>query len=230
MDRFPASSTDRVVLTMPGVGEDAAARVLRNTHLLLSATLLWSALCAIVAMQLQLPYPGVLLTIVGYYGLLFGIMRLRNSAWSIALVFALTGFMGYTLGPILNFYLRALPNGGTIIMTSVGLTGIVFLSLSAFAIVTRKNFRFMTNFLFVGCITGVLLSLGAVLFHLPGLALAVSGLFVLLSSGMILWQTGEIVNGGETNYVLATIGLYVQIFNLFVSLLNLLGYSSQRNS
>lgn len=229
MDPVRIQSVDRTVLAMPRAASGAAERVLRNTYLLLSATLLWSSLCAIVSMQMALPYPGILLTLVGYYGLLFAIMRLRNSAWSVALVFALTGFMGYTLGPILNLYLRAIPNGGTVIMTAVGITGLTFLALSAFAVVTRRNFRFMTSFLFVGVITGVLLSLGAVLFHLPGLSLAVSGLFVLLSSGLILWQTGEIVNGGETNYVLATVGLYVQIFNLFTSLLNLLGYSSNRN-
>jgi len=178
-------------------------------------------------MSLNLPYPGILLTLVGYYGLLFAIMKLRESAWSVALVFALTGFMGYTLGPLLNHYVRVIPNGGSVIMTALGITGITFFALSAYAITTRRNFQFMGSFLFVGVIAGCLLGLAAALFHLPGLSLAVSGLFVLLSSGIILWQTGEIINGGETNYVLATVSLYVQIFNLFTSLLNLLGYSSR---
>jgi modulator of FtsH protease len=228
MDRLPARvAATPSVASFPDVGATTAQRVLRNTYLLLSATLLFSALCAGASMQLHLPYPGILLTVVGYYGLLFAIMRLRASAWSVALVFALTGFMGYTLGPILNFYLKAIPNGGTVIMEAVGLTGVTFLCLSAYAVISRRSFRFMTSFLMVGVITGVLLSLGALFFHLPGLQLAVSGLFVLLSSGLILWQTGEIVNGGETNYVLATVSLYVQIFNLFTSLLQLLGNSSR---
>jgi modulator of FtsH protease len=229
MERLPADSPPAVsrVVALPGVVAVGAQRVLRNTYLLLSATLLFSAACAGASMQLRLPYPGILLTLVGFYGLLFAITKLRSSAWSVALVFALTGFMGYTLGPILNVYLKAIPNGGSVIMSAVGITGLTFLALSAYAIATRKNFRFMTSFLFVGVLAAFLLGLAAVLLHLPGLSLAVAGLFVLLSSGLILWQTGEIVNGGESNYVLATVGLYVQIFNLFTSLLQLLGYSSR---
>lgn len=204
-----------------------AQRVLRNTYLLLSATLLFSAGCAGAAMALQLPYPGMLLTMVGYFGLLFAIEKLRNSAWSVALVFALTGFMGYTLGPILSLYMRSIPNGGSVVMTALGVTGVTFLALSGYALVTRRSFRFMTGFLFVGSIAAFLLGLVAIFFHLPALSLAVSGLFVLISSGMILWQTGEIVNGGETNYVLATVTLYISIYNLFLSLLQLLGGSSR---
>ncbi|HXQ31461.1 MAG TPA: Bax inhibitor-1/YccA family protein [Steroidobacteraceae bacterium] len=229
MDRLPVSSApaDSRVVVLPAAVATSAQRVLRNTYLLLSTTLLFSAACAGVSMQLKLPYPGILLTLVGYYGLFFAIMKLRGSAWSVALVFALTGFMGYTLGPILNLYMKAIPNGGSVIMSAVGITGLTFLGLSAYAVTTRKSFRFMTSFLFIGVLTAFLLGLAAVLFHLPGLSLAVAGLFVLLSSGLILWQTSEIVNGGETNYVLATVGLYVQIFNLFTSLLQLLGYSSR---
>ena len=227
MDRLPIETTTGRIIDVPTAATAAAGRVLRNTYMLLSATLVWSALVAGAAMTLNLPYPGIVLTLVGYYGLLFAIMKLRESAWSVALVFALTGFMGYTLGPLLNHYLRVIPNGGSVIMTALGITGITFFALSAYAISTRRNFQFMGSFLFVGVLAGCWIGLAAALFHLPGLSLAVSGLFVLLSSGIILWQTGEIINGGETNYVLATVSLYVQIFNLFTSLLNLLGYSSR---
>jgi len=226
-----SSQPEITVITRDGavVRADAAsaARVLRNTYLLLSMTLLWSAACAGTAMALALPYPGVLLTLVGFYGLLFAIERLKTSAWSVALVFALTGFMGYTLGPILSHYVKVIPNGASLVMTSLAITGGAFLALSAFAVVTRRRFTFMTNFLAVGAITAFLLGLAAIFLHLPGLSLAVAGLFTLIASGIILWETGEIVNGGETNYVSATVTLYVSIYNMFVSLLQLLGFASR---
>jgi modulator of FtsH protease len=204
---------------------ERAQRVLRNTYMLLSASLLWSAACAGGAMAWNLPYPGVLLTLAGFYGLLFAIERLRNSAWGVLLVFALTGFMGYTLGPILSHYARAIPDGGMVIMTAFGLTGATFLALSAYAVISRRRFDFMASFLVVGSVMAFLLGLVAIFFRLPALSLAVSGLFTLVSSGFILWQTGEIVNGGETNYVSATVTLYVSIYNLFLSLLRILGGS-----
>jgi len=228
MDRQPEIS----VITRDGTvvnpaASAAAQRVLRNTYLLLSATLLFSAGCAGAAMAFALPYPGILLTLVGFYGLSFAIQRFRNSAVSIPLVFALTGFMGYTLGPILSHYIKAVPNGGSVVMTALAVTGGAFLALSAYAVTTRRRFTFMTSFLVIGSITAFLLGLVAIFFHLSGLSLAVAGLFTLLASGIILWETGEIVNGGETNYVLATVTLYVSIYNLFVSLLQLLGFASR---
>jgi len=198
-------------------------RVLRNTYALLSMTLLFSALTAGISMALKLPHPGLLLTLVGYFGLLFATMKFRDSIWGLAFVFALTGFMGYTLGPILNAYL-ALPSGGQVVMTAMGATGAIFLGLSAYALTSRKDFSFMGGFLFVGILVAFLAGLGAVFFELPGLSLAVSAMFVLLMSGLILYETSNIIHGGETNYIMATVTLFVSIFNLFTSLLHLLGF------
>ena len=228
MDRQPEVSViTRDGLVVNPAASAAAQRVLRNTYMLLSATLLFSAACAGAAMAFALPYPGILLTLVGFYGLSFAIQKFRNSAVSIPLVFALTGFMGYTLGPILSHYIKAVPNGGSVVMTALAVTGGAFLALSAYAVTTRRRFTFMTSFLVIGTITAFLLGLVAIFLHLSGLSLAVAGLFTLLASGIILWETGEIVNGGETNYVLATVTLYVSIYNLFVSLLQLLGFASR---
>ena len=197
-------------------------RVLRNTYTLLALTLAFSALTAGTSMALGLPHPGMLLTLVGYFGLLFRTTKFRNSGAGILCVFALTGFMGYTLGPILTRYM-ALPNGGEIVMMAMGGTAAIFLALSAYVLATRKDFSFMGGFLVVGVLVAFLAGLGAVFFQVPGLALAVSAMFVLLMSGMILFETSNIIHGGETNYVMATVSLYVTLFNLFTSLLQLLG-------
>jgi modulator of FtsH protease len=197
-------------------------RVLRNTYALLSLTLLFSAGVASAGVAFGWPAPGLVLTLVGYFGLLFAIHKLRNSGWAIPAVFALTGFMGYTLGPVLVATL-ALPGGAQTIVTALGATGATFLALSAYVLTTRKDFSFMGGFLFAGMVVALVLALGAVFFNLPGLGLAVSGLVALLSVGLILFETSRIVNGGETNYVMATVGLFVSVFNLFVSLLNLMG-------
>jgi len=197
-------------------------KVLRNTYMLLSMTLLFSGLTAGVSMALNLPHPGLLLTLVGYFGLLFLTTRYRDRALGLAFVFALTGFMGYTLGPILNAYLAS-ANGGQIVMSAMLSTGAIFIGLSAFSVVTRKDFSFLGNFLFVGILVAFLAGLGAVFFEMPMLSLAVSSAFVLLMSGLILYQTSSLVNGGETNYIMATVTLFVSIFNLFTSLLHLLG-------
>jgi len=204
----------------------ATNKVLRNTYLLLSATLAFSAAMAGAAMALNLPYPGLLLTLVGYFGLLYGVHKTANSAMGLVFVFALTGFMGYTLGPIISLYLQAIPNGHTVVMNAFGITAVTFVGLSAYVVKTGRSFTFMGGFLWVGILTAFLLGLGAIFFHMPTLSLAVSGMFVLLMAGLILWQTGEIVNGGETNYILATVTLFVSIFNLFTSLMHLLGAAS----
>ncbi|MBL8443327.1 MAG: Bax inhibitor-1/YccA family protein [Zoogloeaceae bacterium] len=198
-------------------------KVIRNTYVLLSMTLLFSAVTAGVSMALNLPHPGILITLVGYFGLLFLTTKLRNSAGGIVSIFALTGFMGYTLGPIISAYL-AMPNGHAVVMQAMGGTAAIFLGLSGYALTTRKDFSFMGGFLMVGILVAFLAGLGAIFFSIPALSLAVSAMFVLLMSGLILHQTSEIIHGGETNYIMATVTLFVSIFNLFTSLLHLLGF------
>ncbi|MFO7543667.1 MAG: Bax inhibitor-1/YccA family protein [Thiobacillus sp.] len=175
--------------------------------------------------MLNLPHPGLIITLVGYFGLLFLTTKFRDSGLGIGFVFALTGFMGYTLGPILNAYL-SLPNGSQVVMMAMGGTAAIFLGLSAYVMTTRKDFSFMGGFLMVGILVAFLAGLGAIFFEMPGLSLAVSAMFVLLMSGLILYQTSEIIHGGETNYIMATVTLFVSIFNLFTSLLHLLGFAN----
>lgn len=200
-------------------------KVIRNTYSLLSMTLLFSALTAGASMALNLPHPGLILTLVGYFGLLFLTSKFRDSAVGLAFVFALTGFMGYTLGPILNAYL-AMSNGAQIVTTAMAGTGAIFLGLSGYALTSRKDFSFMGGFLVSGIMVAFLAGLGALIFEIPVLSLAVSAMFVLLMSGLILYETSNIIHGGETNYIMATVSLYVAIFNLFTSLLHLLGAMS----
>ncbi len=160
---------------------------------------------------------------MGYFGLLFLTNALRNSAWGILAVFALTGFMGMTLGPIISTYLQMFANGSQLVLTAFGGTGAIFLGLSGYALTTRKDFSFMGGFLMVGILVAFLAGLGAAVFSIPALSLAVSAAFILLMSALILWETSQILHGGETNYIMATVTLYVAIFNLFVSLLHILG-------
>jgi modulator of FtsH protease len=217
--------------SMSGIGNTAyhipalQNRVVRNTYALLALTILFSAGVATAAMALQAPSPGIIITLVGYFGLLYAIHKLQNSAWALAAVFGLTGFMGYTLGPILTRY-SGLPNGGEVIGMALATTGITFFSLSAYVLITRKDFSFMGGFLFAGMVIALLAGIGAILFEIPALGLAISAIVALLSAGLILFETSRIVNGGETNYVLATVGLFVSLFNLFTSLLSLFGLGS----
>jgi len=215
-----------IALPHGGVGSVLATnKVIRNTYLLLSLTLAFAAIAAGVSVALKLPHPGILLTLVGFFGLLFAVHKLKNSGWGILAVFALTGFMGYTLGPIISRYL-GLPNGGEIVMQAMGGTAAIFVGLSAYALTTKKDFSFMGGFLMVGILLAFLAGLAAIFFEIPALSLTVSAAFVLLMSGLILYETSNIIHGGETNYVLATVTLFVSIFNLFTSLLQLLGFMS----
>jgi len=200
----------------------ASNRVLRNTYALLAMTLLFSAAVAGGAMALELPHPGLILTLIGYFGLLYLVYRLKDSGQGVLAVFALTGFMGYTLGPIISHYL-SLPNGGQIVMVALGSTGLAFVGLSAYALTTKRDLTGMGSFLFVGMLVAFVMGLVAVLFSMPALSLAVAGMFALLSCGLILYETNNIVRGGETNYIMATVSLFVSLYNLFLSLLQLLG-------
>ncbi len=212
------------VLRRPQTRVVETNKVLRNTYALLAMTLLFSAFTAGLSMVLNLPHPGMIVTLVGYFGLLFLTQKFSNSAWGLLFVFLLTGFMGMTLGPILSMYLKFIPNGHQIVMAALGGTGVIFLGMSAYALISRRDFSFLGGFLFAGILVGFLAGLGAFFFDMPGLALAVSAMFVLLMAGLILFQTSQIIHGGETNYILATVTLYVALFNLFTSLLHLLGF------
>ncbi len=210
-------------VAQPSQSALATNKLIRNTYTLLSMTLLFSAFTAGLSMVYNMPHPGMIITLVGYFGLLFLTSHLRNSAWGIASIFALTGFMGLTLGPIISAYITMFSNGTQLVMTAMGGTGAIFLGLSGYALTTRKDFSFMGGFIMVGVLVAFLAGIGAMIFSIPALSLAVSAMFVLLMSGFILYQTSEMIHGGETNYIMATVGLYVTIYNLFTSLLHLLG-------
>ena len=203
-------------------------KVLRNTYALLAMTLMFSAAVASAAVSFKWASPGLVLTMVGYFGLLFAIHKLQNSAWALPAVFGLTGFMGYTLGPLLSHYV-ALPGGAQTISLALGATGLSFLGLSAYVLTTRKDFSFMGGFLFMGMIVALIAGLAAMFLDIPALGLAVSAIVALLSAGMILFETSQIVYGGERNYVLATVSLFVSLFNMFTSLLALFGFGGQND-
>lgn len=207
----------------------ATNKVLRNTYLLLSMCFLFSAFTAYLAFSFKVAPVGLLGFIVGVYGLMFLTSRFANSPLGLVFVFAFTGFLGYTLGPILNLYIANFSNGAQIVSTALGGTGIIFFALSAYALTTRKDFSFLSGFLFVGVMVAVLAMIASVFFSMPGLSLAISAVFVLLSSGLILFQTSQIIHGGETNYILATVSLFTSIYNLFISLLQLLSAFSGRD-
>jgi len=227
--------TDRNLATLPvggsgaGLGAGIAStiathRVLRNTYALLSLTLMWAAAVASAGVLFNWAHPGMLISLVGTLGLFFLVYKLRNSAAALPAVFALTGFMGYTLGPLVNSVM-SLPGGAKSVAMALGATGVTFMGLSAFVLVTKRDFSFMGGFLFVGMVIALIAGLAAMFFQIPALSLAVSAAVALLSAGLILFETSRIVNGGETNYVMATVGLFLSIYNLFVSLLSLFGFA-----
>ncbi len=200
----------------------ATNKVLRNTYWLLSLTLLFSGAVAATSMALNLPHPGLIITLVGYFGLLYLTEKNKNSSMGLVFVFALTGFMGYTLGPIMNAYVTFIPNGDQLVMTALGGTGIIFVGLSAYAIASGKRYSNWGAGLTVGILLAFVASIANIWLQMPALALTVSSLFTLLMCGLILYQTAEIIHGGETNYISATVTLFVSIYNLFLSLLHIL--------
>lgn len=206
----------------------ATHAVLRNTYLLLGLTMAFSAVTAYFSV-LTNARPGIFLFLIGAYGFMFLTQALRHSIWGIASCFAFTGFMGYTLGPILNMFLHQYVNGGQLIMTALGGTGLIFFTLSGYALTTRRDFSGLSKFLLVGMVVLVVAMIANIFLKISVLQLAISAAFMIFSSAMILFETGRIVNNGEDNYIMATISLYVSIYNLFVSLLSILGAFNQRN-
>ena len=214
----------RTTPAVPEIKSFTVNKVLRDTYRLLSATLLFSAVVAGASIALRLPAPGLLLTLAGYFGLLFLTYRMRNSGWGLVSVFALTGFMGYTLGPVIGHYL-GLANGPQLVATTMGVTALTFVGLSWYArSANAVNTANWGSFLMIGILTAFGMGLAAFFFQLPALSLAVSAVFVLLMSGLIMFETQNIVRGGETNYILATVTLFVSIYNLFSSLLHIFGF------
>jgi modulator of FtsH protease len=201
----------------------ATNSVIRNTYMLLSMTLLFSAVTAGVSMALRMPAMTYLVSIgVAFVLIWFVLPRHANKASGLAVVFAITGLLGFSLGPILNLYL-ALPNGSQVIATALGGTGAIFLALSVYALSSKRDFSFLGGFLFTGFVVILLAALANIFLAIPALSLTISAAVILIMSGFILYDTSRMINGGETNYILATVGLYMSIFNIFINLLHLLG-------
>ncbi|BCD88363.1 hypothetical protein PSm6_47700 [Pseudomonas solani] len=213
------------VLNQAQAGGLEVSRVLRNTYGLLALTLAFSGLVAYIAQQMRVAYPSIFVVLIGFYGLFFLTVKLRNSSWGLLSTFALTGFMGYTLGPILNRYL-GMPNGGEVISSAFAMTALVFFGLSAYVLTTRKDMSFLGGFITAGFFVLIGAMLASFFFEISGLQLAISAGFVVFASVCILYQTSAIIHGGERNYIMATISLYVSIYNLFVSLLQIFGVMS----
>ena len=207
----------------------ATNKVLKNTYLLLSMCFMFSAFTAYLSFASHSAPMHPLLLIGGIYGLMFLTHALKNSPLGILSVFAFTGFMGYSIGPILNAYISTFSNGPQLIGTALGGTGLIFLGLSGYALTTRKDFSYLSGFLFVAMMVAFLGMIAGFLFNIPAMQLMVSAAFVLISSGLILFQTSAIIHGGEKNYIVATVSLFVSLYNLFLSLLNLLGAFSGRD-
>ena len=198
-------------------------KVLRNTYMLLSITLIFSGLTAALSMVMQVSHGVSLACSFGALALIWFVLpRTAQSAAGIGVVFAITGLLGFGLGPVLNHYL-SLSNGSELVATSLGGTGIIFLALSGYVLTTRRDFSFMGGFLIVGLIIAILAAVANIFLAIPALSLAISAAIILVMSGFILFETSQIVHGGETNYVMATVSLYLSLYNIFVSLLHILG-------
>ena len=198
-------------------------KVLRSTYMLLSITLLFSAAMAGVSVALQMGPMTNLVSFIGALALIWLVLpKTANSAAGIAVVFAITGLMGFGLGPVLSSYL-AVPNGGQLVGTALGGTGVIFLALSGYALVTKKDFSFLGGMLMVGFLVVIVAAVANIFLAIPALSLAISSVVILIMSGFILFDTSRIINGGETNYIMATVSLYLSIYNIFISLLHLLG-------
>lgn len=198
-------------------------KVLKNTYALLSATLFFSVIMALVSMAIEPPRSIGLFTMLGAMGLIwFALPRTANSSKGLWVVFGITGLLGFGIGPMLNSYLE-MSNGGQIVATAFSGTGLIFLGLSGYALTSKKDFSFMAGFLMVGLVIVVVAMIGNIFFQIPALSLAISAAVILIMSGFILYDTSAIIRGEQTNYIIATVGMYLSIFNIFIHLLNLLG-------
>jgi modulator of FtsH protease len=195
-------------------------KVLRSTYTLLAMTLAFAAAVAGAAMAFNLPHPGLIITLVGFYGLLFLVHKTANSSTGLLSVFAFTGFLGYTLGPILNMVIGN--GGGDIVMLALGGTALTFFGVSAYALTTKRDLSFLNGMMMAGFWVLIVAVIANMFLQIPALSLAISSIFILFSSGAILLQTQAIVKGGETNYILATVTLFVSIYNIFLSLIHIL--------
>ncbi|RML55141.1 YccA-like protein [Pseudomonas syringae pv. pisi] len=202
------------------------SRVLRNTYGLLALTLAFSGVMAFVAQQMRVGYPNIFVVLIGFYGLFFLTNKLRDSVWGLVSTFALTGFMGFLLGPILNRYL-GMAGGAEVVSSAFAMTALLFGGLSAYVLITRKDMSFLGGFITAGFFVLLGAVVAGMFFQISGLQLAISAGFVLFSSVCILFQTSAIIQGGERNYIMATVSLYVSIYNLFISLLQIFGIMSR---
>jgi modulator of FtsH protease len=201
-------------------------KLIRNTYTLLAMTLLFSTFTAAVSVFMQIPSGIAFGSMIGAIVMLWFVLpRFANSAAGLGVVFAVTGLLGLGLGPMLTQYL-SLPNGPQTVATALGGTGVIFLGLSGYALTTRRDFSFLGGFLFVGFLVAIAAILVNIFLQIPALSLALSATIIMLMSGFILYDTSRMVNGGETNYIHATISLYLSIFNIFIHLLHLLGFAS----
>jgi modulator of FtsH protease len=196
-------------------------KVLKNTYMLLGMTLLFSAVTAGISMAIGLPQGAALILALVGFGLLFVVNRTADSSKGLIAIFAFTGVMGASIGPMLNYYL-AMPGGPALVMQALGGTALVFFGLSAYALTTRKDFSYMGGFLMVGLLVAVVAMIANIFLAIPALSLTISAAVVMIMSGLILFDTSRIINGGETNYIRATVSLYLDIYNLFIHLLHLL--------
>lgn len=213
-------------------GRDSALainKVIRNTYSLLSMTLFFSAICAVTTMVMQVGQGVGFMLFIGGFVMTFVVRKTANSAKGLVAVFIFAGLMGGALGPIISLYMVAYANGSAIVVQALGGTALIFLSLSGYALTTGKNFNYLGGFLFTGMMVAIVAIIANIFLQIPALSLAISSAVILLMSGLILFDTSRIINGGQRNYIIATIGLYLSIFNIFIHLLNLLGALTGRN-
>jgi len=204
-------------------------KVVRNTYMLLSMTLFFSAICAVTTMVMQVSQGAGFMLLIGGFIMSFVVRKTANSSKGLVAVFAFAGLMGAAIGPTISMYLAAYANGSAIVAQALGGTAIIFLSLSGYALTTRKNFNFLGGFIFTGMMVLLVAMIANIFLQIPAFSLAISAAVIMLMSGFILFDTSRIINGGERNYILATISLYLSIFNIFIHLLHLLGSLTGRN-